>query len=82
MAEGVDAYRKQCAIFPVMIAMEMLDQEACERVAAKLGGAPIFCSAQLDMFQMVSILRHAIACFRRVFTQSSLRCRPECLRQE
>jgi polysaccharide pyruvyl transferase WcaK-like protein len=57
MAAGVNAYRKDRSIFPVMIAMEMLDQEACERVAAKLGGAPIFCSAQLDMFQMVSILR-------------------------
>ncbi|HXU48297.1 MAG TPA: polysaccharide pyruvyl transferase family protein [Candidatus Binatia bacterium] len=57
MAAGVEGYRKDRAVFPVMIAMEMLDQEACERVAAKLGGAPIFSSAQLDMFQMVSILR-------------------------
>ena len=57
MAGGVERYRKDRAVFPVMIAMEMLDQEACERVAAKLGGAPIFSSAQLDMFQMVSLLR-------------------------
>jgi polysaccharide pyruvyl transferase WcaK-like protein len=57
MAAGVDAYRKSRSVFPVMIAMEMLDQEACERVAARLGGAPIFSSAKYDMFQMVSILR-------------------------
>jgi polysaccharide pyruvyl transferase WcaK-like protein len=57
MAAGVDGYRKSRAVFPVMVAMEMLDEQACERVAAKLGGAPIFSSAQYDMFQMVSILR-------------------------
>ena len=57
MAAGVDAYRKSRRVFPVMVAMEMLDQEACERVAQKLGGAPVFSSAQFDMFQMVSILR-------------------------
>lgn len=57
MAAGVDAYRKSRRVFPVMVAMEMLDQEACERVAEKLGGAPVFSSAQYDMFQMVSILR-------------------------
>jgi polysaccharide pyruvyl transferase WcaK-like protein len=57
MAAGVDAYRKERTIFPIMVGMEILDNEACERVAAKLGGAPIFSSANLDMFQMVSILR-------------------------
>ena len=57
MAAGVEAYRRDRSVFPVMVAMEMLDTEACQRVAAKLGGAPIFSSANLDMFQMVSILR-------------------------
>ena len=57
MAAGVDAYRRARPVFPVMVGMEMLDREACERVAAKLGGVPIFSSAQFDMFQMVSILR-------------------------
>jgi polysaccharide pyruvyl transferase WcaK-like protein len=57
MAAGVDAYRKERTVFPVMVAMEMLDEEACGRVAAKLGGAPVFSSAKYDMFQMVSILR-------------------------
>lgn len=57
MAAGVDGYRESRRVFPVMVAMEMLDQEACERVAEKLGGAPVFSSAKFDMFQMVSILR-------------------------
>ena len=40
-----------------MIGMEMLDRDACERVAAKLGGAPVFSSESYDMYQLVSILR-------------------------
>jgi polysaccharide pyruvyl transferase WcaK-like protein len=57
MAAGVDEYRKSKRIFPVMIGMEMLDRDACERVAAKLGGAPIFSSETSDMYQLVSVLR-------------------------
>ena len=33
----IDQSRK---VFPVLVAMEMLDRDACERVADKLGGAP------------------------------------------
>ena len=57
MAAGIDGYRKSRRVFPVMIGMEMLDCEACERVAAKLGGTPIFSSETHDMYQLVSILR-------------------------
>jgi polysaccharide pyruvyl transferase WcaK-like protein len=57
MASGVENYRKQKRIFVVVIAMEMLDRDACERVAAKLGGAPIFASDQLNMYEIVSLLR-------------------------
>src|SRR5271156_646349 len=57
MAAGVDVYRKSRRIFPVIIGMEMLDRDACERVAAKLGGAPIFSSETFDMYQLVSVLR-------------------------
>ena len=57
MAAGIDGYRKSRRVFPVMIGMEMLDREACERVAAKLGGTPIFSSETYDMYQLVSILR-------------------------
>jgi polysaccharide pyruvyl transferase WcaK-like protein len=57
MAAGVDGFRKSKRIFPVMIGMEMLDRDACERVAAKLGGTPVFSSETFDMYQLVSVLR-------------------------
>lgn len=57
MAAGIAGYRKTRTVFPVMVGMEMLDQEACERLAEKLGGTPVFSSAKLNMFEMVSILR-------------------------
>jgi polysaccharide pyruvyl transferase WcaK-like protein len=57
MATGVDNYRKSRKVFPILIAMEMLDREACERVAVQLGGAPVFGSDQLNMYELVSVLR-------------------------
>lgn len=57
MAEGVRGYRKTRAVFPVLVAMEMLDRDACERIAEKLGGAPIFSSDRFNMYEIVSILR-------------------------
>ncbi|MGA9185107.1 MAG: polysaccharide pyruvyl transferase family protein [Candidatus Acidiferrales bacterium] len=57
MAEGVDRYRKSRAVFPILVGMEMLDREACDRVAEKLGGAPVFSSERHDMHELVSILR-------------------------
>ena len=61
MAAGVSAYRNSHRVFPVMIAMEMLDRNACERVAQSIGGAPVFGSDQYNMYELVSILR---ACHR------------------
>jgi polysaccharide pyruvyl transferase WcaK-like protein len=57
MAEGVQRYRKRRSVFPVLVAMEMLDRDACARVADALGGAPIFASDELNMYELVSILR-------------------------
>ncbi|HYL46588.1 MAG TPA: polysaccharide pyruvyl transferase family protein [Candidatus Limnocylindrales bacterium] len=57
MARGVENYRKSRSVFPVLVAMEMLDRDACERIAEKLGGAPIFSSERYDMYEIVSILR-------------------------
>jgi polysaccharide pyruvyl transferase WcaK-like protein len=57
MADGIQRYRETRTVFPVLVAMEMLDQEACEKLAEKIGGAPIFSSASLNMYEMVSILR-------------------------
>jgi polysaccharide pyruvyl transferase WcaK-like protein len=37
--------------------MEMLDRDACERVAKEFGGAPIFASDERNMYELVSILR-------------------------
>jgi polysaccharide pyruvyl transferase WcaK-like protein len=59
MASGVASYGKTRKVFPVLIAMEMLDRDACERVAQKLGGAPIFASDKFNMYELVSILRAA-----------------------
>ena len=70
MAGGVERYRKSRAVFPVMVAMEMLDRDACERVGEKLGGAPIFSSDKLNMYEIVSVLRRATAWSRRDFTPS------------
>ncbi|MGB6979287.1 MAG: hypothetical protein WBD66_08775, partial [Candidatus Acidiferrales bacterium] len=53
----VDRYRKSRAVFPILVGMEMLDREACDRVAEKLGGAPVFSSERYDMYELVSILR-------------------------
>ncbi|MGH9687897.1 MAG: polysaccharide pyruvyl transferase family protein [Candidatus Acidiferrales bacterium] len=57
MAEGVAQYRRDRSVFPVMIAMEKLDRDACERVAAKLGGVPVLAADQFNMYELVSILR-------------------------
>src|SRR3984885_4120109 len=57
MAGGVARYKQSRAVFPVLIAMEMLDRDACQRVAEKLGGAPIFASDRYNMYEIVSILR-------------------------
>ena len=57
MASGVERYRRQRPVFVVLVAMEILDRDACERVARKIGGAPIFASDQLNMYEIGSILR-------------------------
>lgn len=63
IADAVNAYRKSHRVFPILVAMEMLDRDACERIANKLGGAAVFASDQHDMYQLVSILR---ACHRMI----------------
>jgi polysaccharide pyruvyl transferase WcaK-like protein len=61
MAKGVQNYLRDRAAFPVLIAMEMLDRDACERLSVKMGGLPILRSDRYNMFELVSILR---ACSR------------------
>lgn len=57
MSAGIQRYRQERNVFPVLVAMEMLDRDACERMAAQIGGAAIFSSDKFDMYGMVSILR-------------------------
>ncbi len=57
MARGIQQYRSRRPVFLVLVAMEMIDRDACERIAGNLGGAPIFGSDQLNMYEIVSILR-------------------------
>jgi polysaccharide pyruvyl transferase WcaK-like protein len=57
IAAGVASYRKSRNVYPVLIAMEMLDRQACRQVSEKLGGVPVFSSEKYDMYQLVSILR-------------------------
>ncbi len=57
IADAVEAFRRSHNVFPVLVAMEMLDTDACQQVSTRLGGLPIFSSGQYDMYQLVSILR-------------------------
>lgn len=57
LATGVGNYRKDQAIFPIVIAMEMLDIDACRRISEKLDSVPIFSSDRYTMYELVSILR-------------------------
>jgi polysaccharide pyruvyl transferase WcaK-like protein len=57
IAGAVQAYRKSKNVFPILVAMEMLDREACDIIAEKIGGAPVFASDKYDMYELVSILR-------------------------
>ena len=57
IAGAVKAFKQRVPVFPVMVAMERLDTDACHRVAKQLGGAPVMTSADYDMYQLVSIAR-------------------------
>ncbi len=55
---GIQEFRKEHAVFPVLIGMEALDRRACEIMGQKLDRVPLFISDQYDMYQLVSILRN------------------------
>jgi polysaccharide pyruvyl transferase WcaK-like protein len=62
IANAVDRFRKEHRVFPILVAMEMLDSRACKKVSDKLangssGHVPIFSSGDYDMYQLVSLLR-------------------------
>jgi polysaccharide pyruvyl transferase WcaK-like protein len=51
------AFRERHRLFPILVAMERLDAQACRSMQEFLPGAPVFTSDDYDMFQLVSILR-------------------------
>jgi len=56
-AAGVQQFRRDHKVFPILIGMEALDRRACEIMATHLGPTPLFISDRYDMFQLISILR-------------------------
>jgi polysaccharide pyruvyl transferase WcaK-like protein len=57
IAGAVRDFRSRRDVFPVLIAMEQLDARACRALSERLGGVPVFTSADYDMYELVSILR-------------------------
>ncbi len=54
---AVNNFRRKYKVFPILVAMERLDTHACQELAQRLGGAPVFTSNEYDMYQLVSLLR-------------------------
>ena len=57
IGNAVDAFAKKHTVFPVLVATERLDRDACERISERLGNAPVLTSDVYNMYQLVSILR-------------------------
>src|SRR5713101_5908152 len=55
--KAVAAFRQRHNVFPILVAMERLDAQACRSMLEFLPGTPVFTSDDYDMFQLVSILR-------------------------
>jgi polysaccharide pyruvyl transferase WcaK-like protein len=59
IATGVNHFASQRKCFPILVAMEKLDKYACDDLVPRLKtSAPVFVSADYDMFELVSILRN------------------------
>jgi polysaccharide pyruvyl transferase WcaK-like protein len=56
-ANATQAFLQRHQVFPILVAMERLDADACRRIAERIPGIPVFTSDDYDMFQLVSILR-------------------------
>jgi polysaccharide pyruvyl transferase WcaK-like protein len=56
-AGAIETWRRERAVFPVMVAMERLDADACRRIGDRVGGLPILTSDDHDMYELVSVLR-------------------------
>jgi polysaccharide pyruvyl transferase WcaK-like protein len=63
MAEGVAVFAREQHAFVALVGSEMLDRRACEDLAARLATrgrtAPVLAADELDMYELVSVLRNA-----------------------
>jgi polysaccharide pyruvyl transferase WcaK-like protein len=63
LAEGVHAFAKERGMFVAAVGSEALDRGACEALARDLGArgthASVLVSDELDMYELVSVLRNA-----------------------
>jgi polysaccharide pyruvyl transferase WcaK-like protein len=57
IARAVDAFRRRHGAFVILVAMELLDSQACRALAPRLAGAPVFASDRCNMYELVGILR-------------------------
>jgi polysaccharide pyruvyl transferase WcaK-like protein len=57
LANAIGAFRKRRGAFSILVGMERLDADPCQRISERLGGIPVFTSEQFNAFQLVSILR-------------------------
>jgi polysaccharide pyruvyl transferase WcaK-like protein len=56
-AKATQAFLQRHQVFPILVAMERLDADACRKIVERIPGIPVFTSDDYDMFQLVSILR-------------------------
>jgi polysaccharide pyruvyl transferase WcaK-like protein len=60
MAEAAAAFAEEHSAYLAIVGTEMLDRDACERLAARLPmPAPVLVSDQHDMYDLVAVLRNA-----------------------
>ena len=60
IARAVKRFQEKHSVFPILVGMEKLDRKACEDLANELGSnPPLFISDEINMYDMVGILRQA-----------------------
>jgi polysaccharide pyruvyl transferase WcaK-like protein len=60
MAEAANVFAREHGAFVAVVGTEMLDRRACEDLAARLEApAPVLASDEIDMYELVSVLRNA-----------------------
>lgn len=60
MAEAANVFARERGAFVAVVGTEMLDRPACEDLARRLSvKAPVLVSDELDMYELVSVLRNA-----------------------